>query len=56
MLLSAYATAIVLAFRLPGVFCVPVMAGGHAVLALALVAKARLATRPSRALRGARVA
>jgi hypothetical protein len=41
MLLSAYGAAVMLALRLPDLFCTPVMAGGHAVLALALDAKAR---------------
>ena len=41
MLLSSYAAAILLALRLPGVFNVPIMAGGHAVLALGLVLKVR---------------
>jgi hypothetical protein len=41
MLLASYATAIVLALRLPGVFCAPVMVGGHAVLAAALLLKVR---------------
>ncbi len=45
MLLAAYATAISLAVRMPGVFCAPVMIGGHAVLALALVAQVRSARR-----------
>ena len=39
MLLSSYAAAILLALRLPGMFNVPIMAGGHAVLALGLVLK-----------------
>lgn len=41
MLLAAYAGAVVLAFQLPGVFNVPVMAGGHAALAVALVVHVR---------------
>ena len=45
MLLASYGTAIVLALRLPGVFCAPVMVGGHAVLAVALLLKARPARR-----------
>lgn len=47
MLLASYATAIVLALRLPGVFCAPVMVGGHAVLAAALLLKARQACSPA---------
>ena len=45
MLLSAYGAAVMLALRLPDLFCTPVMAGGHAVLALALVVKARAPRR-----------
>lgn len=41
MLLASYGTAIALAVRMPGAFNTPVMAGGHAVLALALVFKVR---------------
>lgn len=46
MLLASYATAIVIALRLPGVFCAPVMVGGHAVLAAALLLKVRQACLP----------
>ena len=51
MLLCAYATAIGLALRLPELFCVPVMAGGHAVLACALVLKVRARSCAPRAAR-----
>ena len=49
MLFCAYATAIGLALRLPELFCVPVMAGGHAVLAFALVLKVCRRSCPPRA-------
>ncbi len=47
MLLASYGTAIALALRMPGLFNAPVMAGGHAVLALLLVVKARACALPA---------
>lgn len=51
MLLASYATAIVLALRLPGIFNAPLMVAGHAVLAGALLLKVCELARSLRSLR-----